>query len=203
MALAAAQPAARPAADAVVSVAAVVRTNAVPAAVANAPALAMPPALRLPVSGILPGALRDTFGDGRDGGERGHEAIDILAPLGTPVLAVDDGPIVKLFTSKPGGLTVYQFDASGQFAYYYAHLDSYAEGLAEGQRVRRGSVIGYVGATGNARADAPHLHFAIFRLGEEKKWWEGEPLNPFGYLGGKPAVQAVKPGPPEAREPKP
>ncbi|CDS53483.1 Membrane proteins related to metalloendopeptidases [Polaromonas sp. CG9_12] len=149
-------------------------------------ALAEPPALLLPVPGISASELRDTFGDGRDGGQRGHEAIDILAPTGTPVLAVDDGRIVKLFLSQPGGITVYQFDPSGRLAYYYAHLERYADGLAEGQAVRRGSVIGYVGATGNARPDAPHLHFAIFRLGPEKQWWKGEPVNPFTYLGGKP-----------------
>ena len=145
-----------------------------------------PPTLLLPVQGVAASDLRNTFDDGRDGGQRGHEAIDILAPTGTPVLAADDGRIVKLFLSQPGGITVYQFDPSGQFAYYYAHLERYADGLAEGQAVRRGSVIGYVGATGNARPDAPHLHFAIFRLGTEKQWWKGEPVNPFTYLGGKP-----------------
>ncbi|MBG6074586.1 M23 family metallopeptidase [Polaromonas sp. CG_9.11] len=147
---------------------------------------AEPPALLLPVQGITASGLRDTFGDGRDGGQRGHEAIDIPAATGTPVLAVDDGRIVKLFLSQPGGITVYQFDPSGRLAYYYAHLERYADGLAEGQAVRRGSVIGYVGATGNASPDAPHLHFAIFRLGPEKQWWKGEPVNPFTYLGGKP-----------------
>lgn len=129
--------------------------------------------------------LRDTFDDGRDGDQRGHEAIDILAPRGTPVMAVDDGRIVKQFLSKPGGTTVYQFDPTGQFAYYYAHLDRYADGLTEGQTVQRGSVIGYVGSTGNASPEAPHLHFAVFRLGPEKQWWKGEPINPFRYLGGK------------------
>ena len=146
---------------------------------------AEPPALLIPVQGIDASALRDTFGDSRSGGQRGHEAIDILAPLGTPVLAADDGRIAKLFLSQPGGITVYQFDPSGRVAYYYAHLDRYADGLAEGQTVRRGSLIGYVGATGNARPDAPHLHFAVFRLGPEKQWWKGEPLNPFPYLGGR------------------
>ena len=155
-----------------------------PAAVAAAPA--EPPALLLPVQGIAASDLRDTFDDGRDGNQRGHEAIDILAPRGTPVLAVDDGRIVKLFLSQPGGMTIYQFDPTGRLAYYYAHLDRYADGLAEGQTVRRGSVIGYVGSTGNASPDAPHLHFAIFRLGPEKQWWKGEPVNPFSYLGGKP-----------------
>ena len=109
----------------------------------------------------------------------------MLEPRGTPVMAVEDGRILKLFLSKPGGITVYQFDPTGQFAYYYAHLDRYADGLTEGQTVRRGSVIGYVGSTGNASRQAPHLHFAIFRLGPEKQWWKGEPINPFRSLGGK------------------
>lgn len=146
---------------------------------------AAPPALLLPVQGVRATDLRNTFNEGREGGRRGHEAIDILAPRGTPVLAADDGRIAKLFLSQPGGITIYQFDPSGRLAYYYAHLDRYAPGLAEGQTVRRGSVIGYVGYSGNARADAPHLHFAIFRLGPQKQWWQGEPINPFGYLGGR------------------
>lgn len=150
----------------------------------TAPAAKLP-ALQLPVQGVLARDLRDTFADGRDNNQRGHEAIDIHAPRGTPVLAVDDGPIAKLFSSKPGGITIYQFDATGQLAYYYAHLDAYAAGLKEGQYIRRGSVIGYVGASGNANPDAPHLHFAIFQLGPEKQWWKGEPINPFESLGGK------------------
>lgn len=149
----------------------------------NAPAV--PPALLVPVQGVRALDLRDTFDEGRDGGRRGHEAIDILAPRGTPVLAADDGRIVKLFLSKPGGITIYQFDPSGRLAYYYAHLERYAAGLAEGQSVRRGSVLGYVGISGNARADAPHLHFAIFRLGAQRQWWKGEPINPFSRLGGR------------------
>ena len=152
-------------------------------AAASAPA--EPPALLLPVQGIAASDLRDTFDDGRDGNQKGHQAIDILAPRGTPVLAVDDGRIVKLFLSQPGGITIYQFDPTGRFAYYYAHLDRYAEGLAEGQAVWRGSVIGYGGSTGNASPEAPHLHFALFRLGPEKQWWKGEPVNPFRYLGGR------------------
>lgn len=145
---------------------------------------ATPPALLLPVPGVRASALRDMFYEGRDNNQRGHEAIDIAAPRGTAVLAVDDGRIVKLFLSQPGGLTLYQFDPTGRFAYYYAHLDRYADGIREGQTVRRGTVIGYVGSTGNARPDAPHLHFAIFRLGADKQWWKGEPINPFGFLGG-------------------
>ncbi len=166
---------------------AAVAQPASPNVAASAPAApaADPPALLLPVQGIAASALRDTFADGRDHNHRGHEAIDIMAPRGTQVVAVDDGRVAKLFLSKAGGVTLYQFDPSGQFAYYYAHLDRYADGIAEGQTLRRGGVIGYVGSTGDASADAPHLHFAIFRLGPEKQWWKGEPINPFGYLGGR------------------
>jgi murein DD-endopeptidase MepM/ murein hydrolase activator NlpD len=108
--------------------------------------------------------------------------MDILAPRGTPVLASVSGRVVKLFTSAAGGLTIYQFDEDERYCYYYAHLDSYAPDLTEGQTVSRGQVIGYVGTTGNAPPGTPHLHFAIFRLGPEKKWWEGEPLDPITFL---------------------
>jgi len=134
------------------------------------------------VQGVRPEQLRDTFGESRAAGERQHEALDIMAPRGTPVLAVEDGRIVKLFTSQQGGLTIYEFDPTESYAYYYAHLDHYAEGLREGEVLRRGQVIGSVGSTGNASRDAPHLHFAIFRLTPEKQWWKGEPINPFGLL---------------------
>ncbi len=97
-------------------------------------------------------------------------------------IAAQDGQIVKLFTSKAGGLTIYQFDPSETFSYYYAHLDGYAPGLHEGQTVKRGALLGYVGSTGNASADAPHLHFAIFRLTPERQWWKGEPINPYPVL---------------------
>jgi murein DD-endopeptidase MepM/ murein hydrolase activator NlpD len=108
--------------------------------------------------------------------------MDIMAPRGTPVVASVDGRIVKLFTSAAGGLTIYQFDADEQYCYYYAHLDGYAPDLTEGQIVTRGQVLGFVGTTGNAAPDAPHLHFAIHRLGPEKRWWEGEPLDPLTFL---------------------
>jgi murein DD-endopeptidase MepM/ murein hydrolase activator NlpD len=136
--------------------------------------------LKIPVEGVRAAQLRSGFNEGRPG--RRHEAIDIAAPRGTPVLAADDGTLVKLFTSVPGGLTIYQFDPDERFTYYYAHLDRYAEGLREGMRLRRGDVIGYVGSTGNAKADAPHLHFAVFRLGPEKRWWKGEPVDPYEAL---------------------
>jgi murein DD-endopeptidase MepM/ murein hydrolase activator NlpD len=136
--------------------------------------------LDVPVQGFDPRKLRDTFAERRNG--EAHEALDIPAPRGTAVVAVEPGRIAKLFTSVPGGLTIYQFDPAGRYAYYYAHLDRYAEGLAEGAEVKQGQVIGYVGSTGNARADAPHLHFAIFRLGPERQWWKGTAVNPFPYL---------------------
>lgn len=138
--------------------------------------------LLLPVQGIRPQQLTDTFNDTRDSGGRRHEALDIMAPRNTPVFATEDGRIVKLFTSKQGGLTIYQFDPTETYAYYYAHLDHYSAGLKEGDAVRRGQVIGYVGTTGNASPDGPHLHFAIFRLTPEKQWWKGDPINPFGLL---------------------
>ncbi|MEO7338969.1 MAG: M23 family metallopeptidase [Caldimonas sp.] len=136
--------------------------------------------LAIPVDGVERSALRDTYEAGR--GFRRHEAIDIPAPRGTPVFAADDGRLVKLFSSAPGGLTVYQFDREDRVAYYYAHLDRYASGLREGIPLRRCDLIGYVGTTGNAPPDAPHLHFAIIRLGNERQWWRGTPINPYAWL---------------------
>ena len=105
-----------------------------------------------------------------------------MAPTGTPVIAVSDGKVVKLFKSVPGGLTVYQFDPTEKFAYYYAHLDRYASGVVEGRELKRGDPVGYVGHSGNASPAAPHLHFAIFVLGPEKRWWEGTAINPYPLL---------------------
>lgn len=139
--------------------------------------------LLIPVSGIAMNQLSDTYKDARGAG-RVHDAIDIMAPKGTPVLAVSDGKVVKLFNSKQGGLTVYQFDSTDIYAYYYAHLDSYAAGVVEGKNIQRGDLIGYVGSTGNANPEAPHLHFAIFILGPEKKWWQGTAINPYPLLIG-------------------
>jgi murein DD-endopeptidase MepM/ murein hydrolase activator NlpD len=156
-----------------------------PVTTTTAPAVQPPSAsLLIPVTGIQANALTDTFSDARSGG-RVHDAIDIMAPRGTPVIAADDGKVVKLFNSKQGGLTVYQFDPSATYAYYYAHLDSYAPGVVEGRQLRRGDLIGYVGSSGNASPDAPHLHFAIFVLGPEKNWWQGTAINPYPLLGGQ------------------
>ncbi len=154
------------------------------AATATDPAAAGPLhalSLIIPVEGIGAAQLSDTFTDAR-GASRVHDAIDIMAPTGTPVRAVADGRIVKLFNSKPGGLTIYQFDATDTLAYYYAHLDRYADGLAEGQVLKQGDLVGYVGFTGNANPAGPHLHFAIMVLGPEKKWWQGAAINPYPYL---------------------
>ncbi|HCT24926.1 MAG TPA: endopeptidase [Stenotrophomonas sp.] len=142
---------------------------------------AAPDGLLLPVQGVLPSQLRDTFTDARSEG-RVHDAIDIMADAGTPVLAVADGTVEKLFDSKRGGLTIYQFEPSGRWCYYYAHLQRYADGLAEKQVIKRGEVIGYVGSTGNASAEAPHLHFEVHVLGPEKQWWKSESINPYPLL---------------------
>ncbi|MGV3573313.1 MAG: M23 family metallopeptidase [Ramlibacter sp.] len=145
--------------------------------------------LVVPVVGVAPDALADHYDDAR--GKRVHEAIDIMAPAGRPVVAVDDGRIAKLFTSRGGGLTVYHFDRQGELAYYYAHLQSYAPGLREGVPVRRGEVIGYVGSSGNANPAAPHLHFAVFRLGPQKNWWQGAAVNPYPALRRAAPAQEV------------
>jgi murein DD-endopeptidase MepM/ murein hydrolase activator NlpD len=135
----------------------------------------------MPVDGVAPEALTRQFDDAR-GSSRRHEAIDILAPRNTPVRAVEDGTIARLFNSRSGGLTVYQFDPTERYAYYYAHLEGYAPGLREGDRVRRGQVLGYVGSSGNAPKDTPHLHFAVFQLTAAKRWWEGDPVDPYDIL---------------------
>ena len=136
--------------------------------------------LAVPVAGIEKGTLYDSFDDRRNAGK--HLAIDIHAPRGTPVIAAGDGCVVKLFRSIPGGITLYQFDPDGNFAYYYAHLERYADNVKEGVQVKRGDVLGYVGTSGNAPANAPHLHFAILRLGPEKQWWKGTAVNPYAVL---------------------
>jgi murein DD-endopeptidase MepM/ murein hydrolase activator NlpD len=137
--------------------------------------------LTLPIYGLDARDIRDTFQQGRAEGKL-HEATDILARRGTPVVAVEDGIIQKLFLSKPGGITIYEFDRAGVFCYYYAHLERYAAGLTEGMPVKRGDVIGYVGTTGNAPPQTPHLHFAIFRLFPEKHWWQGTAIDPYPIL---------------------
>lgn len=152
--------------------------------------------LCIPVEGVTAAQLVDSFSDSR--GARVHEAIDIASPAGTPVRAVDTGRIVKLFLSKPGGITIYQFDPTQTYAYYYAHLERYADGLVEGQTVARGDLIGYVGSSGNANPSALHLHFAIIKLGPERRWWQGQSINPYGRLKWPSAKKDAPPTPPEA-----
>ncbi len=142
--------------------------------------------LAVPVAGFDAADLRDSFAEPRSG--HTHEAIDLLAARGTRVIAADDGTVVRLFTSARGGLTIYQFDPTATYCYYYAHLDGYAPGLREGRTVRRGETLGYVGSTGNAPRQAPHLHFAVSRLGPEKRWGQGVAINPFPLWGS--SVQA-------------
>jgi murein DD-endopeptidase MepM/ murein hydrolase activator NlpD len=137
--------------------------------------------LALPVHGITRRDIRDGFNEMR-GGARRHEAIDVLAPRHTPVLAVEDGTVGRLFLSEAGGITVYQFDPTERYVYYYAHLENYAAGLKEKSAVKRGETIGYVGTSGNAPRDTPHLHFAIFKMTDEKKWWQGTPIDPYSVL---------------------
>ena len=134
-----------------------------------------------PVAGVRPAQLRDPFSESRSEG-RLHDAIDIAAPAGTPVLAATDGPILKLFPSERGGITVYQLSTDGYFVYYYAHLQRYADGLAVGHFARQGETIAYVGDTGNAGTGNYHLHFSISRIADSKRYWEGYNINPYPLL---------------------
>lgn len=140
--------------------------------------------LIIPVAGVTPARLIDTYAASRSEG-RTHNAIDIMAPQGTPVVAATDGTVVKLRDSNKGGITLYQLDASGQLVYYYAHLMSYANGITEGKQIKRGEVIGYVGDTGNATPGNYHLHFGISKPDSPGKWYGGTPINPFPLLRGQ------------------
>ena len=138
--------------------------------------------LIIPVDGVTADHLKSSFNEARGGGFRVHHALDILAPRGTPVRAAVSGTIRKLFVSRAGGITIYEFDDAQEKCYYYAHLDHYADLLREGMSVHQGDVIGYVGTTGNAPANTPHLHFAITILPETKEWWKGEAIDPYPLL---------------------
>jgi murein DD-endopeptidase MepM/ murein hydrolase activator NlpD len=145
-----------------------------------------PAGLAIPVAGIKPEQLLDTYNQARAGGARVHDAIDIMAPHGTPVLAAAPGTVEKLFLSKGGGgITAYVRSNDNRWIYYYAHLEEYAPGLKEGQKVERGTRIGTVGSTGNASPDGPHLHFAIHRMEPGDDWHGGSPVNPYPLLAGK------------------
>ena len=147
-----------------------------------------PAGLAIPVAGVKANQLTDTYTQARAGGARTHDAIDIMAAEGTPVIAAANGRVEKLFFSQGGGgITVYVRSPDQRWNYYYAHLSAYAPGLAEGQQVRRGQVIARVGHTGDASASGPHLHFAINRMQPGERWWQGTPINPYPLLAGKKA----------------
>jgi murein DD-endopeptidase MepM/ murein hydrolase activator NlpD len=137
--------------------------------------------LLFPLRGIDRRAMANSFHDPRPGG-RTHEGVDILAPRNTPIHAVEDGVIAKLWNSHDGGTTIYEFDPTATYVYYYAHLESYAPGLKEGDHVSEGQVIGYVGTSGNAPKNTPHLHFAIYRVSEPGRWYHGTPIDPYPIL---------------------
>ena len=134
--------------------------------------------LIIPLPGVKASELRDTFNEARGGGARKHEALDIMAPRGTPVLSASSGRVLKLHNSKDGGLMVYAADASNRFVLMYAHLDHYADGMRDDLPLRQGQIIGYVGTTGNAAENAPHLHFAIAHPRDVKLWWTGTAIDP-------------------------
>ncbi|WP_341632370.1 M23 family metallopeptidase [Sphingomonas agri] len=157
--------------------------NAPPVVVAEQVSVA-PSGLALPVVGVRADQLTDTFDAARAAGRR-HDAIDIMAAEGTPVIAAADGTIEKLFNSVRGGMTIYERSPDQKWEFYYAHLSSYAPGLHEGQQVKRGQVIARVGHTGDASAAGPHLHFAINTMGPNERWWNGMPINPYPLLAGK------------------
>ena len=148
-----------------------------------------PAGLAIPVAGVKPAQLVDTYTQARAGGARSHDAIDIMAATGTPVVAAAPGRVEKLFFSDGGGgITAYVRSDDGRWSYYYAHLSAYAPGLREGQQLRRGDPVGYVGATGNANPGGPHLHFAINRMNPGEKWWQGTAINPYPLLAGERAA---------------
>lgn len=152
------------------------------ALVASDAAAAQEERLVVPVEGVSRSALVDSWGQSRGGGARGHQAIDIMAPRGTPVVAAADGTVEKLFRSARGGITVYVRSPDRRRIYYYAHLDGYAPGLAERQRVWAGDLLGFVGATGDAAPGAPHLHFAVELVDPAAGWWQGRAINPYPLL---------------------
>jgi murein DD-endopeptidase MepM/ murein hydrolase activator NlpD len=159
--------------------------NAPPVVVAEQVQVA-PSGLAIPVVGVKPDQLMDTFDQARSAGRR-HDAIDIMAAEGAPVIAAADGTIEKLFNSVRGGTTIYERSPDQKWIYYYAHLSAYAPGLAEGQQVKRGQVIARVGHTGDASAAGPHLHFAINSMAPGERWWDGTAINPYPLLAGKKA----------------
>jgi murein DD-endopeptidase MepM/ murein hydrolase activator NlpD len=162
------------------------------AAPADATAVAHLGSLLFPVPGVDSTRLDDSFDAPRDGGVRRHNAIDIMAPRGTPVLAVQDGRVLRLAKNAKGGITVYATDLDEQFVYYYAHLDRYHASVYDGRPLMRGDTIGYVGTTGNAPKDLPHLHFQVMRMPADHKFWNGDPVNPYPLLSRTTSRQSGK-----------
>lgn len=144
-------------------------------------------ALAMPIANYPAASLHHDWGDPREGGQRKHQGIDLIAPSGTPVVAALPGTVEKLFDSDRGGHTIYIRSFDRRWSLYYAHLKGYAPGLTEGQRVRQGQVVGYVGDTGNAGAGNTHLHFAVSWMRAGDRWWQGEPVDPYPLLAGKTA----------------
>jgi peptidoglycan LD-endopeptidase LytH len=167
----------------------------------SAPAAAAAPAadaeylslrhLLLPVAGADAARLEDTFFEGRDG-DRVHRAIDILAPRGTPILSADDGKILRMSTNTLGGISMYTVDTQNKLVYYYAHMDHYNDAMSPGRGIVKGDTLGFVGTTGNAPKDTPHLHFQVMRWPADGKYWNGEPIDPFVALGGLPRVERTR-----------
>ena len=137
-------------------------------------------ALIIPVEGVDPSRVRDSYTAARGG--RTHDAVDIMAPRGTAVIAADAGTIIRMRNNEAGGITIYQLDPDERFVYYYAHLDRYQDGLAEGMKIRQGDILGFVGTTGNAPKDAPHLHFQVMLYRGRGQYWGGEPINPHPFF---------------------
>ena len=137
--------------------------------------------LAIPVAGITVGQLHDSFDEGRDG-SRVHRALDIMAARGTPVLSADSGRILRMSSNTLGGNIIYASDPLGRVVYYYAHLDAYQPGLENGMPIARGDTLGFVGTTGNAPKDTPHLHFQVMRMPPDGQYWDGDPINPYPLL---------------------
>jgi len=151
--------------------------------------------LRFPVVGVDPSTVHDSFFDARDGG-RTHRALDILAPRGTPILAADDGRIMRMTTSTLGGISMYTVDPDQRIVYYYAHMDHYNDAMTTGKTISKGDTLGFVGTTGNAPKNMPHLHFQVMRWPADGKYWNGEPINPYTlFVGEEPRRAAATPRP--------
>jgi len=145
----------------------------------------------VPVAGADMSKVEDSFYEARDGG-RTHRAIDILAPRNTPILAADDGKIIRMTTSELGGISMYTVDPDARLVYYYAHMDHYNDAMSPGREIVKGDTLGFVGTTGNAPKDTPHLHFQVMSWPADNKYWDGEAIDPYEALGGVPRDRAQR-----------